>query len=118
VLHHHGSVFRQMHASLNAKARRIGATQIASTLDLTLLERDVTWVPAPFDINALGAIREREYRPSGRIVVAHAPTNRTVKGTRHFINVMRHLGRRLPDLGSDVIERVTWDQCLARKART
>lgn len=116
VLHHHGTIFRIGHRALAERARRIGAVQVASTLDLTMLEPDVRWLPSPYDLGFLAGIREHAYVPSERIRIAHAPTNRTVKGTRPFEAIVRRLGREFP-LDVDIIENRPWAECLERKAR-
>lgn len=116
VLHHHGTIFRIGHHALATRARRMGAVQVASTLDLTLLEPGVRWLPSPFDLGALRAIRERVHVPSDRIRIAHAPTNRSVKGTRTFEVVVRKLAKEYP-IDVDIIEGRPWAECLERKAK-
>jgi hypothetical protein len=116
VLQHHGTIFRESHESLARVARRIGMLQICSTLDLTLLEPDVEWVPVPYRRSDLETIRATEYRPTDRIVVAHAPTNRSVKGTEHFLDVMRSIAARR-HVSTLLIETRPWAECLRAKAQ-
>lgn len=116
VLLHHGTIFRDHHAELAAAAHAAGALQIASTLDLTLLEPDVEWVPTPYDLVWLRQIRAEHYRPSPFIRIAHAPTNRAVKGTEAVIAAVERLARR-HEIAFDLIERARWDECLVRKAQ-
>jgi hypothetical protein len=116
VLHHHGTHFRTHHESLAYEARRIGAVQIVSTVDLELLEPDTTWVPAPFDLAELRRIRAAHYRPSDVIRIAHAPTNRAVKGTAEVLAAIASLSAR-NRIEFDLIEHRPWAECLERKAR-
>lgn len=115
VLLYHGSQYRRDHAQLAAEAREIGALQIVSTMDLTLIEGDATWVGSPYNLAELRAIRAQHYRPDGRIRIAHAPTNRAIKGTEHFLQVVRRLQARHP-VELVLIEQERWATCLRRKA--
>lgn len=115
VLQHHGTIFRNAHEALSAEAHRIGMTQIASTLDLSLLEPDVEWVPVPYQLAELARLRERHYQPSDAITISHAPTNRPIKGTDHFLQVYERLADR-HNLRLELIEGVSWRECLERKA--
>lgn len=118
VLQHHGTIFRDGHAALSAEARRVGMVEIASTVDLTLLEPDVAWVPVPYNLEELRAIRAAQYQPrEGVIRIAHAPTNRAVKGTEHFLAVVKRLQAKGHKIEVILIEQRSWRQCLQLKAR-
>lgn len=118
VLQHHGTIFRDDHEALSAVARRVGMVEIASTLDLVMLEPSVTWVPVPYDLGALQAIRQRVYQPKeGVIRIAHAPTNRAVKGTATFLAVVDRLRAKGHRIEVVLIEQRAWAQCLALKAQ-
>ena len=116
VIHHHGTRFRSDHAQMADEARSIGATQLVSTLDLAVLEPDVEWVPSPYDLGALAKLRTRRYSKGPVIRIAHAPTNREVKGTDEIISAVTRLSERYP-IEFDLIEGVSWAACLKRKAR-
>lgn len=128
LVHWHGTTFRKHHAPLAARARRAGAVQVAATVDLEALERDVTWLPAPYNFDgplvdwrwprmpSFAELRRRNYVPAERIRIAHAPTNRGVKGTDVFLAAMRSLADRY-DISLILIEGRPWDRCLARKAQ-
>lgn len=113
VIHHHS---RHGLAENGEEARQIGAVQVGSTLDLAIIDPSLTWVPAPVDIPAMRALREKHYRPSDRIRIAHAPTNRAIKGTAAFLAAVA----RMQDDGLPVepilIEGVSHAECLRRKA--
>lgn len=114
VLHHHGTNFRNDHANVARGAENIGAVQIASTLDLVLLEPNVQWLPAIYNIDELREIREREYQPDRPFRIAHAPTNRAVKGTEAVLAAVKELRG---EIEFDLIERTRWSECLKRIAR-
>lgn len=114
ILHHHGTRFRTDPGPLAAAARRYGVVQVVATLDLAF-EPDLTWLPAPHDLDAYAEIRGRTYRPDGRISIAHAPTDRGIKSTRTFLEAVDRLARRYP-VEAVVIERQAWSRCIAVKA--
>lgn len=115
VIMHHGmkNGSERPFAVMVKDARNIGAVQVCSTLDLSLREPDVAWLPAPTDIRMMRAIRRQNYRPGRRIRVGHAPTNREIKGSDAFDHAIRHLDGLVEPV---VIERAKWTDCLRRKA--
>jgi hypothetical protein len=129
VLHHHGTKFRQEHETLSRDARERGAIQLASTIDLAILEPDVAWLPAPFDLVELAALRTAAVQASWSaagtapqaqprpIRVAHAPTNRSVKSTLVVMKAVGLLAEAGLPIVLDLIERTPYAVCLARKAK-
>lgn len=116
VLHHHGSAFRLNHARLDREAAKVGAVQVASTLDLTLLERDITWCPVPYDLDALPQLV-----PHDGIVVSHFPTNPRIKSSA----LVKAAAEALPvgfltnlDSKARQARQWRWDDVLAEKARS
>lgn len=118
LLHHHGAAFRTNPAPLLARAAREGWTQAASTIDLAEIAPDViTWLPTAFDLDALAALRQMHRRPDdGVIRISHAPTMRTLKSTEALIDAVIALQDEGLAVELDLIERVTWAECLRRKA--
>ena len=118
VLHYHGTKFRANHATMAPAAAGLGAVQIASTIDLTMLEPGILWCPAPFDIVEIGAYRlVAEARGGQPIRAAHAPTDRYVKSTKKIMDAVSHLfHERHLSIELDLIERKSWDEVLRRKA--
>ncbi len=58
VIHYHGTKFRSNPQHYLRQQRERGAIGIVSTLDLYLLAPDhLEWLPAPYDVDALGAMR-------------------------------------------------------------
>lgn len=116
VLHHHGTAFRDDHARISRVARQLRVVEVASTVDLLKYEPGLRWLPSPFNLQMLRAIREAEYVPSERIRIIHAPTNREIKSTDAVIAAVERLSTKYP-IDFDLIEKVGWRECLARKAR-
>ena len=119
ILHHHGSRFREYHQQIAAEAEEKGAFQLASTLDLTLLEPNVTWLPAPVSLEEFDTFRVKEHdrSPSQTIRIAHAPTNRAVKSTLLILEAVQTLANIGLPVTLDLIERRPWVECLRRKAK-
>ena len=119
VLHHHGTRFRNGHAACAAEARRFGAIQLASTLDLAILEPDVSWLPSPYDLEVMATFRSP--RHDGVIRIAHSPTVRSIKGTEDIIAAVRSLSRRYPVAArpdrTDAVGRVSEAQGPGRHLR-
>ena len=115
VLQHHGTIFREGHEAISRSARKIGLVEICSTIDLTLYEPGVEWIGVPYRRSELMAFRDA-HKPDGVIRIGHAPTNRDVKGTDHFLAVMDKLAERYR-VETVLIEREPWATCLERKAR-
>jgi glycosyltransferase involved in cell wall biosynthesis len=117
VLHHHGTAFRRNALSLLKWAEDHRAISIASTMDLVALAPDtVTWLPNPYDLELMASYRVG-YVPSSVLRISHAPTSRNVKGTSDFTEAFA-LFRQVVPSALDVIERVTWTECLVRKAKS
>jgi hypothetical protein len=129
VLEHHGlhrGAFDIDFAGSIAAATELGAVQIGSTANLELFG-PIVWAPIPYDLEALAAIRtqvlakRRSASPASPtspdiLTIAHAPTNRAIKGTDAFIAALQSM----QDVGLPVrallIEKTTHKACLALKA--
>ena len=114
VIHHHGTRLRDNAEAVWREAESIGAVQVTSTVDLLESAPGAEWLPAPFDLEALGQYRNPKRGSTVRI--AHAPTNRRIKSTARVLNVLDSLSRRY-DIEFDLIENYPWKVCLARKGR-
>lgn len=109
VIQHHGTYFRERHAALMAEQRARGHIGLAATLDLWLMYPDeLEWLPAPYDLDWLRTFR----KPSQVLTIAHAPTNRAIKGTDAFLEAV---GRLKEPVRVVLIENQSWDQCLRLK---
>lgn len=118
VLHHHGALFRVDPEASLTLARRRGWLTAASTLDLAEIAPDVvTWLPTPFDLNELAALRLEQRRPDdGLVRIAHAPTFKTIKGTAAIEAAVATLQAEGLPVELDLIEHVSWEDCKRRKA--
>lgn len=118
VLHHHGTRFREHHDQIAEYARNWPSRviQVASTIDLTILEPDVRWLPSPYNLDVLSAMRPYLEPNHGLIRIAHAPTNRAVKSTDRIMAAIQNLHASGYNISFDLIERQNWNECLRRKA--
>lgn len=113
VMHHHGTIYREWQTQpLIESVRRFRALPICSTLDLTLIEPGVEWLPNPVDVDAMQAIRAAAGHDHDGLLAAHSPTDSAIKGTDAFLSAARGAGFEV-----DLIRRVGWAECLRRKAR-
>jgi hypothetical protein len=114
VIHQHGTQFRRKGPKLLREQRRRRAIGLAATLDLYLMAPDdLVWAPALYDLAWLRSLRRRQ--DDGILRIAHAPTNRAIKGTEAFLAAAKRLGRELP-VEVILIERQSWASCLEAKA--
>lgn len=113
VLHHHGTYLRDHAPALRGWAAEHRAVQLVATIDLLADAPEATWLPSPVDVPAMEGLRRTEYRRGDRLRLAHAPTDRSLKGTAGYLAALGRLGNRVE---SDLIEGVDWPTCLRRKA--
>lgn len=106
----HGSMFRNDPSKYLSIARDRGWRSSVVSVDLLEIAGldDSHWTPLPRpDLRSM-----RKARDDDRILLAHAPTNRKAKGTRELPAM------DLPDgVEIDMIEGVTYQECIERKAR-
>lgn len=106
VATYHGSWYRKNWRAVNSAASRLGYIQTCLTMDLT--QYGPRWIGRPMaDLSHIRAPDSDMFR------VAHAPTGRTKKGTDQVVEGLRGLD----GISLDVIEHVTNNECLRRKAR-
>lgn len=117
IVHHHGSRFRGSPVDMWAASEAIGARQIVSTVDLLLSVpegKHAEWMPQVIDVERMQGLRAAYEPPNGRkIRIAHAPTNRQIKGTRFVIKATKRLRAQTDFL---LIQRQPWWVCLMWKA--
>jgi hypothetical protein len=117
IIHHHGSKFRRdcngpNPLQLYRRAADLGAVQVVSTVDLLCgVPGEIYWQPQNIDLAKMRAIRAKSYVGGGKIRVAHAPTNRAIKGTRMLQQSLRGL-----NVDFLLIEHRPWEKCLQIKA--
>jgi hypothetical protein len=111
IVHHHGSMLRDDPATMAAACD--GFVNIVSTVDLLADMPGATWIPAPFDLDAIQA-KYGTRRRGTRLRIGHAPTNRAAKGTEDILAAVERLHGSY-DFDFDLIENVEWRVCLSRK---
>ena len=119
VIHHHGTMYRTRPDYHLEALQEYKAHAICSTVDLWAIAPDkTTWLPQCYDREELMEYRRSEYKPKeGVLRVAHAPTNRPIKGTDALANAVYKLKRLGQRIELDIIEGVKNEECLRRKAR-
>jgi glycosyltransferase involved in cell wall biosynthesis len=121
VVHHHGTMFRTRPEYHLAAMRDMGAVAIASSLDLVAIApAEVEWMPLAYELEELQLYRQaaEPARPDdGAFRIAHAPTNRPIKGTDALIAAVDRLREVGVKVELDIIEGVKNVRCLERKAR-
>lgn len=116
LIHFHGaSTFDMQERMRHMKELKQWPTArgVASTLDLSL-RSGLPWLPAPYSIDFLQSLCRSSQ--GDRIKLAHAPTNRALKSTAALIEAVSKLQAEGYPLDLDLIENVTWQECLRRKA--
>jgi hypothetical protein len=113
VLMHHGlkSGSGQPFPEMVRRAEAIGAVSVGSTLDLSIYEPSVHWLPAPYELESLRAIRQRAPEHDG-IRIVHAPTNREIKGTEALIDGVAAMRVRGLPVELVMVERRSWADAL------
>jgi hypothetical protein len=123
VIHQHGragsgapgahvwSVWKQQQESL-------GAVRIVSTLNLLSYvggDADL-WLPAPFFLDEMAAIRKANWRPHEGVRMTHSSTKREYKGTDELITAVGTLREEGRNVELVLIEQMAHHECLALKA--
>lgn len=117
VMNHHGSQFRTRPDYHLQELRKTRAVAIASTVDLHAISpAEVTWLPQAFDLAELQKYRDPQ-PDDGILRIAHAPTNRAIKGTTALEQTVLKLQRLGAPVTLDIIEGVSNKECLKRKGR-
>jgi glycosyltransferase involved in cell wall biosynthesis len=120
VIHYHGTGYRERADDLIRHQRAHRAIGLVATIDLWLLNPDETeWLPCPYDLESLqnmACTASGSPRRPDKVKVAHAPTARKIKSTEPFLHAVKRLQSEGYDLELDLIEGVSWAECLARKA--
>lgn len=119
LLHHHGSLFRNDPRKLLDTAKRHRMAQAVSTIDLQRPAPQLLhWLPSAYNVTALHEYAEANRRePDGRIRIVHAPTNRSLKHTDLLVAIVAELQKDGVKVDLDLVEGVTWRECLERKAK-
>lgn len=113
VVHHHGTGFRENVRAHLVELKQRGGVGLVSTLDLHVAS-GLEWLPSPVNVTELSAMKQPS---TGTVRIVHAPTNRQIKSTAAFLEAVERLQADGFPVELDLIERVSWAECLERKAR-
>jgi hypothetical protein len=118
VLHHHGTLFRNNPKRMLAEGDRFHMVQAVSTIDLMRPAPDVLrWLPAPYDLDEMAAIREINRRPDdGLVRIVSAPTHREWKSTDALEAAVRQLKAEGLPVELVLVTGRPWAECLTVKA--
>lgn len=115
IIHQHGRIPDSINVNevYDADKQR-KAYRIVSTLNLLNYVNDDfnRWLPAPFDIEYLESLRNKNYVPSKKIKIAHSPTRRDYKNTELLIELVN----KIPDLELVLVENKTNEESLQLKS--
>jgi len=116
IVHHHGTMFRTRPDYHLQALKAYRATAIMSTVDLwAMAPEQTTWQPQTYDRRELA--KYRKLHDDDVLKVAHAPTNRAIKGTNALIKAVDRLKAEGASIELDIIERKPNVQCLIRKGQ-
>jgi len=116
VYHHHGSDVRELKFLKNSIKiikkgipffSRLGNFHYVSTPDLLEIVPGSEWLPNPVNVESLNEFARKHAHARKKreeIIVAHAPTNRKVKGTDFVINAVNQLKKEGLNIRLDLIE--------------
>lgn len=112
LLHHHGTTLRD-NPLLAALAKKRGYKQVASTLDLILVNLAIEWLPNPVPVGWFELFGS-QYAPSPQapFTVGHVPTQRHMKNTDMFLSAAAQA-----EVQVSFTEYVPWVSSLVAKAR-
>ena len=114
IIHHHGTMFRTRPDYHLKALKEYRATAIVSTVDLwAIAPEQTTWIPQAYELSELQAYRKPIQ--DGIFRIAHAPTNRAIKGTASLERAVRRLQTDGVNVELDIIERQNNVRCLTRK---
>ena len=114
VVHHHGTMYRTRPDYHLQALKAYRAKAIFSTVDLWAIDPEAgTWQPQTYERRELA--RYRRLNETDTLRIAHAPTNRAIKGTNALILAVDRLKNEGAKISLDIIERKSNVQCLQRK---
>jgi hypothetical protein len=104
----------------------LAETLFVSTPDLLELRgrvggRELVHVPNPVEVDSAASDsyleRLRTIEEGGKVVVAHMPSLRSVKGTQNVVRAVAEANAQGGSLEMDIIENVTHEEAVARLSR-
>jgi glycosyltransferase involved in cell wall biosynthesis len=110
IMHHHGDDVRRK--GEGRLYERFADEILVSTPDLLKWSPHAKWLPNPIDLELYqyAGVRDNE----GKIRIAHAPSDRTIKGTEHVIRAVESLKEDGCDVELDLIENIPHYEAIER----
>lgn len=110
IIHYHGSDIRNKKNS--CIVNRYADNIFVSTPDLLEWVPDAIWVPNPKATEGYSAPDVSNEQKTDSIIIAHAPTNRDVKGTQYIVDAVDHLRQEGLKIELRVLEGLPHDQVI------
>lgn len=110
VITYHGSRYRKDPKKFNETAWSRGWVATVATPDLT--QFGLPWMP-----DCRPGLASFVNRGKDSFVIAHAPTKREIKGTSSVTGGVNKAMEKFGGITFDLIEGVTWNECLSRKGK-
>ncbi|MFA5217045.1 glycosyltransferase [Sulfuricurvum sp.] len=118
IRHSNGTYARKFHKSLNPSCREYNILQTASTPDLNEILSGSLWLPQPIPLYRDSYdFKPPKYKKNGPILISHSPTNRLIKSTDHFLQVVDEVKEIYPEIELDLISNTTHVDCMARRRK-
>lgn len=96
-------------------ATRYANAVFVSTVDLLEFVPDAIWLPPPINLDLLDSTTSKIVnmkKDSDEIVLAHAPTNRAIKGSDYLIKAVDDLKKKGYKIRLNLIEKMSHDRAL------
>jgi hypothetical protein len=106
IMHYHGSDIR---GKVPPRGDRFADHTIVSTPDLLSYVPYAVWIPNPVPDHGL---RRRKSDPN-QLVVGHAPSDRTKKGTTFILPIFRLISQTYPNVKLKIVENVSHETALS-----
>jgi glycosyltransferase involved in cell wall biosynthesis len=113
--HHHGHPnFRSDPGTYVEKYKKLNRPFVVSTPDLVQMTQGGAWQPN------LVPLHDPLYRPgangrNGKVLICHSPTRKELKNTAEFVDTVKELEKKHPNIENLVIENTPHKECLRIK---
>jgi glycosyltransferase involved in cell wall biosynthesis len=116
VIHHHGSMYRQNHETLNAVDKGYARLRLVSNLELTQYGDGLHFLPNPVNVARYRRLRSQVATPHEAFRISHSPSKRDYKGTVPFLVACATLKRKGVNVEPVLIEKQPHAESLRIKA--
>lgn len=110
IIHHHGLDIRfigelRMYTKFTDKI-------FVSTPDLLEWSPTAIWIPNPIDLEKFSYVGVENKSKSEEIIIVHAPSNRTIKGTEHVLNAINKLKKEGYKINLQLVENMLYNKAI------